>query len=389
MSPARRVAFDVLRLVEGGGYASDLLRARSTPLDRRDAGLASEIVFGVLRFQAQLDYLIGHFSGHQPGKLDREVRLILRMGIYQLRYLTRVPSHAVVSESVDLVRRAHKRSAAGLVNAILRKVHRKPVEWPDPPTELSQPGWLLDDWQRLYGSERAAVVAKTFLKRPLKYVRVPPGSEGLAESLKLEPTDVPGCYRARGYTTGPFRQQDISSQAIVGLLALEPEMRFLDLCAAPGNKTAQALEAGVRAVAADVNRHRLTELAGLDANLVILDGTEPLPFQAMFERVLLDAPCSGTGTLGRNPEIKWRIQRSDLAAHHARQVRLLRNAMGVLAPGGRLVYSTCSLESEENEAVVEEALANSSKDFMLDRVIRRIPGIDAGDGFFAAVITSN
>ncbi|MCW5978249.1 MAG: hypothetical protein KIT09_09240 [Bryobacteraceae bacterium] len=390
MSPARRAAFDVLRLVDGGGYASDLLRSRTEELAKRDAGLASELVFGALRFQAQLDHLIERFSGRSAAKLDREVRIILRMGIYQLRYLTRIPAHAVVSESVDLVKRAHKRSASTMVNAVLRKVDKRPVPWPDRATELSQPEWLLENWTRQFGAEGAAGIARAFLKPPEKYVRVPPGRESEAEQLALEPTDVPGCYRVtRRAAPRGFRQQDISSQA-VGLL-VEPEagQSFLDLCAAPGNKTAQALESGVRAVAADINLDRLGELQDVDAALAALDATQPLPFQARFDRILLDAPCSGTGTLGRNPEIKWRIQPSDLAGHQARQIRMLRNAIAALAPGGRLVYSTCSLEYEENQAVVEEALADAPEEVRLELMIQRVPGVDPGDGFFAAVITSN
>src|ERR1022692_4117485 len=135
-APARILAFDILRRVESGSWASDLLLAHSAGLDSRDAALASEIVFGVLRYRAQLDFLIDHYAGRRP-KLDIEVRIALRMGIYQLRYLERIPPHAAVADSVDLVKRARKRSAAGLVNAVLRKAHRGPVEWPGRAIRLS------------------------------------------------------------------------------------------------------------------------------------------------------------------------------------------------------------------------------------------------------------
>lgn len=141
ISPARQIAFDVLRKVHQGGYASDLLLQRSAQLDSRDAGLASEIVFGCLRYQAQLDYLIARRVPRAP---ESEVRIALRMGIYQLRYLDRIPPHAAVGESVELVKRAHKASGAGLVNAILRKTDREPVPWPDRERALSTPGWLLE-----------------------------------------------------------------------------------------------------------------------------------------------------------------------------------------------------------------------------------------------------
>ncbi|HWD00051.1 MAG TPA: transcription antitermination factor NusB [Candidatus Sulfopaludibacter sp.] len=347
ISPARSIAFDILQKVEGGGYASDLLLARTAELDSRDAGLAGEIVFGVLRYRAQLDHLIVHYSGRRQ-KLDAEVRTALRMGIYQLRYLERIPAHAAVTESVDLVKRARKRSAAGLVNAILRQVDRDPVAWPDRETALSCPEWLLARWERQFSAETSEAIARHALTPP------------------------------QVYTTPSGRIQDIGSQTIVPLLRLERGQSFLDLCAAPGNKTAQAIEAGARVVACDVHLHRLAHLKDLDAALVAVDATRPLPFRGAFDRILVDAPCSGTGTLGRNPEIKWRLKPADLEDLPRRQSALLANARAALAPGGLLVYSTCSLEAEENEAVVEG--------LPIVETMRRIPGRDAGDGFFAAVI---
>ena len=304
ISVARVTAFDILRKVEAGGYASDLLRAQTAALDSRDAGLSSEIVFGVLRYQAQLDYLIEYFSGRRQ-KLDGEVRTALRMGIYQLRYLERVPAHAAVTESVELVKRAHKRSAAGFVNAVLRKVTRDPVEWPSREVELSCPEWLLARWDRNYGTEIATGIARA------------------------------------------------------------------------------ALEAGVRAVAGDLSHRRIAQMKGLTPDLVVLDGTRPLPFAGTFDRILVDAPCSGTGTLGRNPEIKWRLTPADLEELPRRQASLLASARAALAPGGLLVYSTCSLEPEENEGVVATVPTT-----LIVETMRRIPGRDAGDGFEAAVIKS-
>lgn len=379
ISPPRAVAFDILLLVEDGGYASDLLASRTAGLDARDAGLASEIVLGSLRYQAQLDFLIEHFSGRPPARLDAEVRIALRLAIYQVRYLSRVPAHAAVGESVELVKRARKRSAAPFVNAVLRKVHRDPVPWPDRATELSHPAWLLERWDAQYGRETAETIARANLRPPKTYLRLPGPAPG---GLVLEPTDVPGAWRLLEGDPAGLRIQDVGSQAIVPLLDLHPGQTFLDLCAAPGNKTAQALESGVQAVACDLHLGRLRHMRGLGCRLVALDGAAPLPFLTRFDRILVDAPCSGTGTLARNPEIKWRLHPADLADLRGRQVRLLANALERLAPGGRLVYSTCSLEREENEAVVEPGGAH------VERLWRRLPGVEAGDGFFAAVITS-
>ena len=350
---ARTLAFDILRRVEAGAWASDLLLAHTAGMESRDAGLASEIVFGVLRYRAQLDFLIEHYAGRRQ-KLDPEVRIALRMGIYQLRYLERIPPHAAVSDAVELTKRARKRSATGFVNAILRQVDRDPVAWPSREVEWSCPEWLLARWELHYGAEAAGRIARAALSEPEKCMR---GS----------------------------RIQDAGSQTIVPLLELGPGQSFLDLCAAPGNKTAQAMESGVRAIACDLHYHRLVQMKNLTANLVVLDATRPLPFARRFDRILVDAPCSGTGTLGRNPEIKWRLSAADLADLQRRQMALLASARGALAPGGVLVYSTCSLEPEENGAVVAGAVVG---DDTLAGTVERLPGRDAGDGFYAAVIKS-
>lgn len=350
---ARVSAFDILRKTAAGGYASDLLRAAA--LDSRDAALASQIVFGVLRFRAQLDFLIDRYGG-KARKLDWEVRTALRMGVFQLRYLERIPPHAAVGDSVELVKRARKASAAGFVNAVLRKVDRAPIAWPSRDVELSCPEWLLARWERRYGVETAEGIARAALAEPETYVRITPAGS---------------------------RIQDIGSQSIVPLLCLEPGMTLLDICAAPGNKTAQALEAGSRIVACDLHLHRLSQMKSLGVPLVVLDGTQDLPFRQRFDRILLDAPCSGTGTLGRNPEIKWRLRSEDLVDLQRRQIALLAHALDALAPGGLLVYATCSLEPEENEEVIATA-----PEGLVTRLINRIPGRDLGDGFFAAVIES-
>jgi len=348
ISPARRTAFQILLRVEAGAWASDLLVAHTQELDSRDAGLAWELVLGSLRRQTQLDFIIKRLA---PRKLDIEVRVALRLGLYQLRHLERIPAHAAVTESVELVKIAGKRSAAGLVNAILRRAPHGEMKWPDAATALSCPAWLLANWERQFGPETAALIAETALQTPSTHVA----------------------------TTG--RIQDIGAQSIVPLLRIEPNSTFLDVCAAPGNKTAQAIEAGAQAVACDLHSHRLRALADLSCSRVALDATQPLPFSKKFDRILVDAPCSGTGTLARNPEIKWHVQPSDLLDLHCRQVAILRNSLQYLSDGGVIVYSTCSLEREENEDVIAEVGGNWT-------LHRRIPGADAGDGFFAAVLTS-
>ena len=347
---SRQIAFDILLRVHLGGYASDLLRKETAALDPRDAGLAEAIVFGCLRYQAQLDFLIGYHSGRPQAKLDEEVRIALRMGIYQLRYLERIPAHAAVTESVELVKKARKRSAAGFVNAVLRKVDRNPVVWPDRATALSIPAWILERWTNQYGSEAAEGIAAAALQEPEETINPATG-----------------------------RHQDLGSQSIVPLMQIEPGMTVLDLCAAPGNKTAQVIAAGGKVVAADRSLARITEVPS-DVPRVVLDGGSPLPFSSKFDRILVDAPCSGTGTLSRNPEIKWRITPEDITRFPHIQRGILTNALEHLKPQGLLVYSTCSLEREENEEVVAGLPVVGNH--------LRLPGRDPGDGFFAAVLTS-
>ncbi len=358
ISPARLAAFEVLRAVSEGAYASDRLRVQTRSFDPRDAGLASQIVFGCLRFQGQLDYLILLYSGRSAASLDREVRLAIRMGIFQLRYLERIPPHAAVHDSVELVK-SYKRAATGLTNAVLRKVTRDPVSWPDPAIELSCPEWLLHRWGEHFGPDAARNIAAAALAEPSAYVRLaaPAG----------------------------FRLQDIGSQSIIPLLDLQPGQTYLDLCAAPGNKTMQALETPLRfAVACDISWNRIQEIPPVCPR-VVLDAAQPLPFSAQFDRIFIDAPCSGTGTMSPNPEIKWRLTEQDLPHFREKQQRIASQAANLLAPGGKLLYATCSLEREENEDVVRHLLAHHPA-LKLEREVWRLPGRDPGDGFYAALL---
>ncbi len=371
---ARTIAFDVLTHVSSGAYASENLIEQTAKLDSRDAGLAAEITLGVLRRQGQLDFLIEHYSGRSIERLDLEVAIALRMAIYQIRFLDRIPAYAAVNDALNLLRMAHKTSAVGFANAILRKVGS--VQIPIPP-DRAVPAWLLSKWTHDFGIVTAAAIAEASLEVPQLYQHIPKGSMPPEHGI---PTDVPGCWRVN--TPDPrYRVQDIGSQAIIPLLELESHHSFLDVCSAPGNKTSQALSLSTHAIASDLSIQRLKGLKTLGIPLVVLDATAPLPFAHSFDRILVDAPCSGTGTLAHNPEIKWRLTPHDPTRFGERQRRILRHALDALAPGGLLVYSTCSLEPEENEAVVRAAAGSR-----IQYEVRRTPGRDPGDGFYAAVI---
>lgn len=384
ISPARSVAFRVLEDVERGEYASDAIRVKAQALEPRDASLASQIVFGTLRFQAQLDFLVEHYSGRTPRKLDREVRLALRTALFQLRHLERVPSHAVVHETVELVK-ATKRSASGFANAVLRKVNRDPIPWPDRATELSCPAWLIERWDEHFGTGEAERIAKAALLPPQPYIRVTPGRP-LPAGLDLEPTNIPGCYRVCSPAGPGLPLHDIGSQSLLPFLDLQPGQQYLDLCSAPGNKTRQALETPLDlAVACDISYKRL-HAANLACPRVVLDGRQPLPFTRLFDRIFIDAPCSGTGTIGRNPEIKWRVQKTDFVRFGEDQFGLLARALPLLAPNGKLLYATCSLEKEENEEVIRR-LCDFDPRVQVVAEQWRLPGRDEGDGFYAAVLS--
>jgi 16S rRNA (cytosine967-C5)-methyltransferase len=381
IAPARQTAFAVLEEVAGGGYASDLLREETGNLSSRDAGLAGQLVLGSLRVQNQLDYLIERYSGRPAASLDLAVRMALRLGIYQLRYLERIPAHAAVDDSVEFVKQ-RQRAASGLTNAVLRKTNRDPIVWPNEALALACPEWLLNRWKEHFGAEQASALAVAALQEPEPYIRVGAG-ERIPDGLAVEPTSLTGGYKLLSPAAG-VRLHDIGSQAIVPLLEVRAEHSYLDLCAAPGNKTAQAMEVRPRlAIACDLSEQRLKTLSRRILR-VVLDASEQLPFGCKFERILIDAPCSGTGTLGRNPEIKWRLSEGDLLRQHARQVNILKRAADLLAPGGKILYATCSLEKEENEGVIEEAAA--AKGLQREREVWRLPGREPGDGFYAALL---
>lgn len=408
ISPARRAAFGVLlRIHQTDAFVDEMLHGRLfESLSPRDSGLATEIVLGTLRQQQVLDGLLAEALGRPIRKLDAEVLIALRLGAYQMRYLDRIPERAAVSESVELIKQGRKRSASGLVNAALRKLPQRPA--PDIERKLAAPGWLTQRWDQHYGPADAAQIAAACTERPTTYLRLSPtpAPEALverleAEGVQTEPTELPSALQVVSgaveqtacWREGLVRIQDLGAQMIVPLLELTAEHRLLDLCAAPGGKSAQA--AAIRGaaqgiVACDRHLHRLRILRQLSTepfDLVALDAEQSLPFQGKFDRVLVDAPCSGTGTLARNPDLKWRLRPEDLTDLVRRQERILANALASLMPEGIAVYATCSLEPEENMSVVETVLA-ANPGWRVSQRLDRIPGRDPGDGFFAARIVA-
>jgi 16S rRNA (cytosine967-C5)-methyltransferase len=444
VSPARQAAYSILIRVQSGRcFAVDLLQSDEvSQLKDADKRLTTEIVMGVLRWQGALDAKIASLSGKPIEYFDAEVVTILRISVYQVLFLRRIPAHAVVNEGVELTKAARKRSATGLVNAILRKC--KPVAGLlDPHGAVSSgpealeavkaatPAWMLERWEKHFGSNAASSLARASLQIPPTTLRARAGDRQTVaarlreQGIETEPCRfVPHALSIRGgefyaselFRSGEVAVQDEASQLVAALVNPNRGDRLLDLCAAPGIKTAQMAEAlgeGTM-VSCDSSANRLATMkrlldgrlpGGVRAEVLHLDATFKLPFQDAFERILVDAPCSGTGTLARNPEIKWRLKPDELSRLSGMQSAILANALEVLAPGGRLVYVTCSLESEENENVVAAALVNRPGFRLLgkEELAREFPAwaelFDASgyfstrpdlhgmDGFFAAVIT--
>jgi 16S rRNA (cytosine967-C5)-methyltransferase len=406
ISEARWAAYRVLRKVaREQEFATDLLHSEMVAgLDDRDLGLAEELAMGVLRRQGELDWAIAQASGRPAEKLDLEVLLALRLGVYQLRHLDRVPARAAVSESVEIVKRARKSSAAGLVNAVLRSAAEDAGSAAPPAAEWAVPRWMMERWRKHFGDERAGRLAAATLEEPPMYLRVNARfdvEETLrllaAEGVETEATEAPLCRRVKSgrpsrtecFRQGRVRIQDIGSQRVGALVELGRGQSFLDVCAAPGGKTFQALEqrgGDGPAVACDRSYARLMVMRGMGTmpvEMIVLDAGRALPFRMPFDRILVDAPCSGTGTLARNPEIKWKLRPDDIEDLAARQRAMLGHALEALAPGGRLVYSTCSLEPEEGEQVFDAAV-----DTRFEKLEQRrwFPGEQEGDGFFVCVL---
>ncbi|MBG99582.1 MAG: 16S rRNA (cytosine(967)-C(5))-methyltransferase [Solibacterales bacterium] len=411
VSHTRKIAFEILLRVETQmGFSDELLHSdRTNNLEERDQALVFELVLGCLRRQGELDYRIAQLSSRSLAQLDVEVRIALRLGCYQLYFLDRVPAHAAVSESVELVRLARKRSATGLVNAVLRRI-AEDVEKLNFSGE-NHPRWLVKKWKDHFGEKTASALmganletAKTYLRLNTRFSTVETIELLRQEGIETNPTEIPHCLlvvsgkatRSRCYEQGRVHIQDISSQMVVPHLGLRPGMSFLDVCAAPGGKANQALELLLNkegnleapAIACDLHLHRfrrMKEVTKRQFHCVTTDALHPLPFNRLFDRILVDAPCSGTGTLVRNPEIKWRLTSDDLSHLQSRQQRILSNALTLLVPGGVLVYSTCSIEPEENHQVIHNVL-NKSNLLAID-CLERLPGRDAGDGFFVCKIS--
>lgn len=439
ISPARITVFEILlRVDQQDAFASELLHSSACQtLSVPDHRLATELVMGVLRWRSVLDLHIAANSSLKLAKIDPEVLIALRLAAYQLIFLDRVPGRAAIHQSVELVKRARKRSAAPFVNALLRKLANS-APYKNPRFSLREssgselagvsahPPWLVERWIHEFGLDTARKICGYDLDIPETALAVFNSAvcqELEKQEIKLDRGHLLACSRRliRGDFTKVPKQtqeqiaiQDEGSQLVA--LLVGSGSRILDCCAAPGGKTRllAAKNPSALVVAAELHPHRARLLRkrvpAENVHVVVADARAAFTTDS-FDRVLVDVPCSGTGTLARNPEIKWRLKPEDLNDLQARQIAILRSTMNAVVPGGRLVYSTCSLEREENEQVIEKVISAHASFRLLDcrerlqqlrdegdlvwqdidsltrgPYLRTIPGVHPCDGFFAAIL---
>ncbi|MFY0544476.1 16S rRNA (cytosine(967)-C(5))-methyltransferase RsmB [Brevibacillus sp. H7] len=387
---AREIALDVLNRVEEHKSYSNLELKHvldRTPLSAPDAGLVTELVYGTIQRQGTLDFVLAQFVGGK--KLQPWVRNLLRLSLYQIRFLDRIPDRAAVHEAVEIAKRKGHQGIASMVNGVLRNVLRQPDVWEKLPdgdvvkrlaVAESHPEWLVREWIRVYGEETTRAICQSNNRAPHTSVRVNslkttrdrllfevqqkfPGAR--ASELSPDGIILAGGHAAgtAWFRDGYFTVQDESSMLVAPALGVQPGMSVLDACAAPGGKTthlAERMQNRGRIVASDVHPHK-RDLIAQSADRLGITIIEPIVSDALdlpdknlgtFDRILLDAPCSGFGVIRRKPDLKWNKTLQDVKEIADLQLRLLTRVASLLAPGGCLVYSTCTIEPEENQQIV-------------------------------------
>ncbi len=412
ISPARIAAVEILTKIETEkAFSSVLLPLAEENLSEKDKGLCHELTLGVLRRQIYLDAIISKLTNGK--KIDSAVRIILRIALYQLIFLDKIPAHAAINDAVNLTQKAKKTSAKGFVNAVLRRFQREKIElnFSDEveklAVETSHPKWLIEKWIEQFGFDETAKLAVADNETPKLSFRF------TAKTTDATARRSDGATRRELFELaekGEIYFQEEGSQMVGNAVDLRDGEKFLDVCAAPGSKATfvASKKAKVKSknllVAGDLYWKRVEILKencrrqGVEfVNILQYDAEKSLPFaDESFDVVLTDAPCSGTGTIRHNPEIRYFLQEKDFNELARKQLKILQGASKLIKRGGRIIYSTCSLETEENEAVAlsfltantqfEKVAPTLDERFLTsENFVRTFPPRDGTDGFFIAV----
>jgi len=421
IAPARRVAFDLLCRIElYQAHSDDVLHSAAMDgLDSRDRNLVTEITYGTLRWRAWLDYLLESAVTRAWESVDPRALILLRLSLYQMTRMDRIPDHAVINDAVNLAKEKLRPASAGFINGVLRGLgrerpwtmqdfHRDCPLW----VRVSLPQWLWSRWDARFGSDRACEYALSLNQPPGIAFRT---VEPLEESAAVRRSElVPGARLATDWdqapSSGTVRVQDEASQLIPYLFGSLAGARVWDACGAPGGKSVILREicgGPGRVVSSDLDpdralrmRESLERSGAGQPDVLVADASQAVPFRESFDAVLADVPCTGLGTLRRNPEIKWRIQPDRLWEAGRKQGQILDSVSRAVRPGGRILYSTCSTEPEENEFVVEHFLA-AHEEFQIRKpdfppgieawldeqgMFRSYPSPRLWDGFFATLM---
>ncbi|MFD2670199.1 16S rRNA (cytosine(967)-C(5))-methyltransferase RsmB [Marinicrinis sediminis] len=412
---ARGHALDILIAIEEQSAYSNLMLNQAfqkLQLEQQDKALVTELVYGTIQRQNTLDHFLTPFVKKGLHKLDRWVHLLLRMSVYQMAYMDRIPAHAVVNESVTIAKQRAHQGISGMVNGVLRSMLRtadaftvregqNAIETMS--LQHAHPVWMMEQWVKQYGEETAARIAASN--------QLPPAASLRVNEMKMKRTELIDILQEQGYTVRPslvhpsgvvverggnlaahplfqegcFSIQDESSMVVAEAVAPEPGMTVLDCCAAPGGKSshmAEKMKDQGQLIANDLHPHKQKliqqqadrlGLQSIEAKVSDAAQIDQVYESGQFDRILLDAPCSGLGVIRRKPDLKWNKQAEEMAQLPALQLQLLEAAAALLKPDGRLVYSTCTIVEQENEGVVQSFLDKHPEYTWDEQMVERLP----------------
>jgi 16S rRNA (cytosine967-C5)-methyltransferase len=440
MRTAREIALEgIYKINEEDGFSNLVVNSllNRSNLDKRDRSLATQLIYGVIRRRNTLDWIINKFASRKINKMTPWVRNSLRLGVYQVYYLDKIPTPVAVNETVEAAKSKCNRGAIKFINGVLRNIIRSldKIEYPklekDPVQYIrykySQPQWLVERWVKIYGTKKAIEIAENLNKVPATVIRtntLKTDREALiqelsedkvdAETIALVPEAInllkyPSIDRLKAFEEGRFQVQGLASMLVAHILAPEADDKVVDLCSAPGGKTthlSQLMDNRGQVYAVDVHQHKLDlihqncDRLGIDNVETICNDGREVSFAEKIDKVLVDAPCSGLGIMAKKPEIRWQKKPQDLVELQQLQVELLENGAKMLKDGGVLVYSTCTFTDEENIDIIREfledhdnfKLVDLSKDaerfglteYLKEGTLQLIPDEDLIEGFFIA-----